>query len=174
MLLHEWALRGGRVNSSTCHLVCFVCRGTLVVEPLIGATEIPWIGASFWAVDRSIDEHGQRCPICFQPNLEWSVGTLVTAVPLMTANSQPLRTDLSCCFSLAKRCRVVLDAGRSKRPTAEALRSMDVSKLIVIWPNNVDSTRTIKKGRRIPKASGCERPRRSGPGGCPCIVVDLC
>lgn len=33
---------------------------------------------------------------------------------------------------------------------------MDVSKLIVIWPNNVDSTRTIKKGRRIPKASGCE------------------
>lgn len=39
---------------------------------------------------------------------------------------------------------------------AEALRGMDVSKLIVIWPNNVDSTRTIKKGRRIPKASGCE------------------
>ena len=39
---------------------------------------------------------------------------------------------------------------------AEALRSMDVSKLIVIWPNNVDSTRTIKKGRRIPIASGCE------------------
>lgn len=33
---------------------------------------------------------------------------------------------------------------------------MDVSKLMVIWPNNVDSTRTIKKGRRIPKASGCE------------------
>lgn len=35
---------------------------------------------------------------------------------------------------------------------------MDVSKLIVIWPNNVDSTRTIKKGRRIPQASGCEHP----------------
>eukprot|EP00903_Cladosiphon_okamuranus_P010560 g9986.t1 len=40
----------------------------------------------------------------------------------------------------------------------EALRGMDVSKLIVIWPNNVDSTRTIKKGRRIPKASGCPSP----------------
>ncbi|CAM9286083.1 unnamed protein product [Pylaiella littoralis] len=41
---------------------------------------------------------------------------------------------------------------------AEALRSMDVSKLIVIWPNNIDSSRTIKKGRRIPKASGCPSP----------------
>ena len=35
---------------------------------------------------------------------------------------------------------------------------MDVSKLMVIWPNNIDSTRTIKKGRRIPKASACECP----------------
>ncbi|CAM9524607.1 unnamed protein product [Ectocarpus sp. 4 AP-2014] len=41
---------------------------------------------------------------------------------------------------------------------AEALRKMDVSKLIVIWPNNVDSTKTIKRGRRIPKASGCPSP----------------
>lgn len=40
----------------------------------------------------------------------------------------------------------------------EALRSLDVSKLMVIWPNNIDSTRTIKKGRRIPKASACECP----------------
>ncbi|CAM9504645.1 unnamed protein product [Laminaria digitata] len=40
----------------------------------------------------------------------------------------------------------------------EALRSMDVSKLMVIWPNNIDSTRTIKKGRRIPKASACPSP----------------
>lgn len=45
---------------------------------------------------------------------------------------------------------------------------MDVSKLIVIWPNNVDSTKTIKKGRRIPKASGCERAREGlgDTGGC--------
>lgn len=33
---------------------------------------------------------------------------------------------------------------------------MDVSRLIVIWPNNVDSTKTIKKGRRIAKTSACE------------------
>lgn len=39
---------------------------------------------------------------------------------------------------------------------AEALRTLDISKLMVIWPNNVDATKTIKKGRRIPKASACE------------------
>lgn len=57
-----------------------------------------------------------------------------------------------------------------KRSLAEALRSMDVSKLIVIWPNNVDSTRTIKKGRRIPTASGCEHPRGGGTGGALLVV----
>ena len=35
---------------------------------------------------------------------------------------------------------------------------MDVSKLMVIWPNNIDSTKTIKKGRRIPKTSACKPP----------------
>lgn len=43
----------------------------------------------------------------------------------------------------------------------EALRSMDITRLMVIWPNYVDSTRTIKKGRRIPKASACEFERQS-------------
>ncbi|CAM9922574.1 unnamed protein product [Ascophyllum nodosum] len=41
---------------------------------------------------------------------------------------------------------------------AEALRTLDVSRLIIIWPNSVDSTKTIKKGRRIPKASACPSP----------------
>lgn len=41
----------------------------------------------------------------------------------------------------------------------EALRTLDVSRLMVIWPNNLDATKTIKKGRRIPKASACEWSR---------------
>ncbi|CAM9860813.1 unnamed protein product [Choristocarpus tenellus] len=41
---------------------------------------------------------------------------------------------------------------------AEAFGRMDISKLIVIWPNNIDATKTLQQGRRISVSHACPNP----------------
>jgi hypothetical protein len=43
------------------------------------------------------------------------------------------------------------------RPSSMAGK-IDDSKFIVIWPANINSNKTEKEGRRVPKASCCHDP----------------